>query len=269
MSDQLNALFTYVSDQVADPAIYNYRPDPDDPDRSPVNEVHQMPVTDARRHRNGLSLDREGLEIVNISSGTDNYYDDGEIRRTYYPEVARLVQQSTGASRVHIFDYNLRCQRYAEAKQHGAQRPVRFVHNDYTVTSGPQRVRDLMGDAAERLLQKRFAVINVWKPIVGPVRRSPLAVCDASTMDSDDFVKTTLLYRDRQGEIYTVKHRPQHRWFYVSQMRADEAMLLKCYDSATDGRARFTAHSAFEYPITAVDAPDRESIEVRTLAFFG
>jgi hypothetical protein len=45
-------------------------------------------------------------------------------------------------------------------------------------------------------------------------------------------------------------------------------MLLKCFDSAKDGRARFTAHSAFVDPDTPIDAPARESIEVRTLAFF-
>jgi hypothetical protein len=51
-------------------------------------------------------------------------------------------------------------------------------------------------------------------------------------------------------------------------MRPDEVMLLKCFDSARDGRARFTAHSAFDDPNTRENAPPRESIEVRTLAFF-
>lgn len=267
-SKQVQATLTYVSDKVTNPAIYNYRPDPNDPDRSPENENHNMTIADARNYINELSLDREGLEIANISSNVTDYYDDEQVRSIYYPEIVKLVERATGASHVHIFDYNVRCQSYAEQKTHGAQRPVRFVHNDYTVTSGPQRVRDLMGDEADELLTKRFAVINVWKPIVGPVQKMPLAVCDASTMEQSDFVETALLYRDRQGEIYTVKHRPEHRWFYVSAMKTNEAMLLKCYDSENDGRARFTAYTAFEDPDSSADAPDRESIEVRTLAFF-
>jgi hypothetical protein len=121
---------------------------------------------------------------------------------------------------------------------------------------------------AEQRLQKRFAVINVWKPITGPVLDSPLAVCDARTMRQQDFIETNLVYSDRVGEVYSVAFREAHRWYYVSEMRSDEALLLKCYDSVEDGIARFTAHSAFRDPSTPPDAPARESIEVRTLAFF-
>jgi hypothetical protein len=64
-----------------------------------------------------------------------------------------------------------------------------------------------------------------------------------------------------------VKYNPDHRWFYVSRMTADEILLLKCFDSNTDGRARFAPHGAFADPTTPSDAPPRESIELRTLVF--
>src|SRR5207244_486278 len=134
--------------------------------------------------------------------------------------------------------------------------------------SGPQRVRDLFGTEAERLLRSRFAVINVWKPIRGPVEQAPLAVCDARTIGPDDFVPTDLRYRDRSGEVYSLRFSPTHAWFYFPRMQADEAMLLKCFDSDRSC-ARFTAHSAFDDPGSRADARARESIEVRTLAFFG
>jgi hypothetical protein len=136
------------------------------------------------------------------------------------------------------------------------------------VTSGPQRVRDLFPDEAESLLAKRVAVINVWKPISGPVLDTPLAVCDATSIGEDDLIPTNLAYAERTGEIYSLGFDAGHRWLYYPRMRADEAMLLKCYDSETDGRARFTAHAAFDDPSTPADAPSRESIEVRTFAFF-
>ena len=120
---------------------------------------------------------------------------------------------------------------------------------------------------AEKLLARRFAVVNVWKPIGWPVEVAPLAVCDARTIGPGDLVPTDLLYRDRKGEVYSMRFAPKHRWYYFPRMRPDEAMLLKCYDSAHD-RARFTAHSAFDDPTSPVDARSRESIEVRTLAFF-
>jgi hypothetical protein len=111
-------------------------------------------------------------------------------------------------------------------------------------------------------------VINVWRPIRGPVQESPLAVCDARSIAPKDFIPTDLVYRDRKGEIYSVAFNPSHRWFYFPQMQTNEALLLKCYDSVDDGRARFTTHSAFTDPTSPPDAPARESIEARTLAFF-
>ena len=87
-------------------------------------------------------------------------------------------------------------------------------------------------------------------------------------MTQEDFNETDLKYEDRTGEVYSVSYSANHRWFYFPNMERNEAMLLKCYDSSTDGQARFTAHSAFEDPTSLPDAPPRESIETRTLVFF-
>ena len=129
-------------------------------------------------------------------------------------------------------------------------------------------MRDLLGGDADALLQKRFSVINVWRPIRGPVQDTPLAVSDARSIDDQDLVATDLVYPDRTGEIYYVKFNPAHKWFYAPAMRDDEIMLIKCYDSAEDGRARFVPHSAFVDPTTPAGAPPRESIELRTLVFY-
>ena len=128
-------------------------------------------------------------------------------------------------------------------------------------------IEHLMGDEAEALLAHRFAVINVWKPIRGPVQESPLAFCDAQSIGPDDLVPTDLAYRDRTGEVYSMAFNERHRWFYYSAMRPDEALLLKCYDSDPT-LAQFTAHSAFDDPSSAPDAPSRESIEVRAYLMF-
>jgi hypothetical protein len=122
-------------------------------------------------------------------------------------------------------------------------------------------------DEAETLLKGRVQVINLWRPIKGPVQDSPLAVCDATTIDLADLVPSDLVYPQRVGETYSVKYNPAHRWFYVPHMQPDEALLLKCSDTRTDVPARFTPHSAFIDPTAAADAPRRESIEVRTLVF--
>ena len=92
------------------------------------------------------------------------------------------------------------------------------VHNDYTAWSAPQRVRDLMGDEAEELLKHRYAEINVWRPIRGPLLRSPLALCDAQTLSEENLVASELRYPDRTGETYAVTYNPAQRWYYFPRM---------------------------------------------------
>jgi hypothetical protein len=142
------------------------------------------------------------------------------------------------------------------------------VHNDYTAWSAPQRVRDLMGDEAEELLKHHYAEINLWRPIRGPLLRSPLALCDATTLSEENLVGSELRYPDRTGETYVVTYNPGQRWYYFPKMTADEVVLIRCFDSAREGAARFSAHGAFDDPTTPPDAPPRESIEARALVFF-
>jgi hypothetical protein len=142
------------------------------------------------------------------------------------------------------------------------------VHVDYTEKSGPQRAKDLFGEAeAARLAAAgaRIVQINVWRPIRGPVRRSPLALADASSVRPEDLIATDQVFPDRVGEIYHLAYHPGQRWYYAPAMTPDEVLLIKGYDSLADGRARFTPHGAFDLPDTPADAPPRESIEVRTL----
>jgi len=110
--------------------------------------------------------------------------------------------------------------------------------------------------------------VNLWRPIRGPLQDSPLALCDARTIAPGDLVGQDLIYRDRVGEIYCLTHNPAHRWLYAPDMSRDEVLLLKCYDSLRDGRARFMPHTSFQDPKAPADMNPRESIELRTLVFF-
>ena len=259
---------SYLAEMAERPFFYLYDPPAGTPSRNTRGDRQHVVVHDARELVPGPSLDREGFMLASHETAVDDLFDSAAIRAGYYREVEALVRRITGATRVVAFDHNVRSTPMAERGERGAQRPVRFPHNDYTERSGPQRVRDLFPpEEAERLLGNRVAVVNVWKPIRGCVEESPLAVCDARTIAMGDLVPSDLRYRDRAGEIYSLRFNPGHRWFYFSRMRADEAMLLKCFDS-DPGRARFTAHTAFDDPTSRSDAPARESIEVRTLVFF-
>jgi len=265
---RVQAALNYLFVTGEKPVTYMYKTEDGTPQRSYRNIKHVMEILNGRALEERPALDREGFAFVRHPTATVNFYDEAEVRAVYYREVECLVKQATGAARVLVFDHNVRCTPMAKEGLNGAREPVRFAHNDYTLKSGPQRVRDLLGSEAEGLLRNRFAFINVWRPIRGPVEEAPLAVCDASSLRPSDFIATDLKYRDRTGEVYSVAYNPEHRWVYFPHMQRDEALLLKCYDSAVDGRARWTAHTAFDDPSSPRDAAPRESIEARTIAFF-
>jgi hypothetical protein len=265
----VEGILNYMAPMAEKPMNLAYDPPPNVPRSNSTAEPHVMTIHDARPVAGQLSLDVEGLALIEHRSAARDFYDEEELRRVYYPEAERLVAEATGANRVMVFDHTIRRRVIGGVdRAPGTPRqPVTSVHNDYTVKSGPQRVRDLMGEDAEELLRHRFEIVNVWRPIRGPLRDAPLAICDATSVAFADFVPSDLIYRDRTGETYRVRYNPAHRWFYVPEMRTDEAVLIKCYDSAQDGTARFTAHSAFEDPTAPADILPRESIELRTLVF--
>jgi hypothetical protein len=214
------------------------------------------------------SLDENGFVFVEHQTAVRDFFDADELRRVYYPEVSRLIEKTSGARRVVVFDHTLRSGDEGEREARLIREPVLSAHNDYTEWSGPNRVRELMGDEAERLLQKRFAIIQVWRAINRPIQSNPLAIADAKSIAPEDLLIAERRYPHRVGQTYRIRHSPAHRWFYFPEMRRDEALVFKVYDSAKDGRARFTPHTSFDDPSTPPGAPPRQSIEARALAFF-
>ncbi len=249
---------------------YFYEPDPSVLLNPPGTDVRAVEIQDARPLADRLSVDREGFEISAFQTTFNHFDQDAAIKTSFYPQVADFVRRLTGAPRVEVFDHTIRKRLPADLKQQtDVQRPaVLLAHSDYTPKSGPQRVRDLLPGEADRLLSRRVAFYNVWKPLYDPVEELPLAVCDARSSIDADMLLMELKYRERTGEIFVMRYSSAHRWFYFPQMTPNEALLLKTYDSETDGRARFMGHSAFEDPNTPVNPRRRQSIELRTMAFF-
>jgi hypothetical protein len=266
---RVEATLNYLAPMAERPRNYTFDPPPGVPRSNSTHEAHKVPIHDARVIASDVSLDREGFAVLNYHSAVKDFWDEDELRRVYYPEVQRVMAEATGASKVFIFDHTLRrrVRGVQDWTREAPRQPATRVHVDHTAKSGPQRVRDFFGDEAEELLRGRVQVINLWRPIRGPLQDAPLAVCDAGSVAPRDLVPSDLVYQHRVGETYGVTYNPDHRWFYVPQMQPDEALLLKCFDSETDGRARFAPHTAFDDPTAPADVPPRESIEIRTLVF--
>lgn len=266
--EAVEARVSYVLPAAGKLFAYEYDPPPGTPRRSAAYREYRVLIRNARHLAPRPSLDRQGFALRQQSTRVQDFYDAAEVEAVYYPELERLLKDATGARSILIFDHTVRGSAPAGGRGTAVREPVNRVHNDYTPASAPRRVRDLLPRSeAERLLRHRVVEINVWRPIRGPLETRPLAVCDATSMQPEDFVACDLFYRERVGEIYYVEYRARHEWYYFPRMRADEALLLKCFDS-DPARARFGAHAAFEHPHTPPDALPRESIEARAFAFF-
>jgi hypothetical protein len=230
-------------------------------------DPHQVTIRNGRPHAGQFSLDREGFRFVGHDTKVTNFFGEEDVRQVYYPEIEALIKAQSGAKRVVVFDHTLRTADEADREARKIREVVPRVHNDYTEWSGPQRVRDILPDEADEL-SRRFAIIQVWRPIRLPVESFPLAMCDARSISPDDLIISERRYPNRIGQTYAITYNPAHQWYWFPLMRRDEAIVFKVYDSMKDGRARWSAHTAFDDPSASPNARPRESIEIRTLAFF-
>jgi hypothetical protein len=266
--DFVEADLNYLAYDGRRPVNYAYPPPPGIPQSNATFVPHQIRIENGRDQTERPSLHRQGFELRQHASAVQDFSDEAVIRDAYYAEVEQLLKHATGAEKVVIFDHTLRLDTPGHGTV-GIREPVRRVHNDQTFVSAPRRVRDhLPAEEAELRLKHRFAIVNVWRPIGAPVATAPLAVCDARSISREDLVPSDLVYRDKVGETYAFRHNPNHRWFYFPEVRPDEVVLLKIYDSLVTGAARLTAHTAFDHPNTLPSAVPRRSIEVRTLVFW-
>ena len=226
-------------------------------------------IADARSSVRAPEIEREGFMLVRSRSAVRDFLDEAAIASVYYGEVAELARAAVGGREAYVFDHLVRRREAGPALTFGRKvsgvRPSANgrVHNDYTEMSGPRRMSQVLGDETPA----RYAIVNVWRPIKGPVLDAPLALCDARSVSAEDLVPSDVHYETRTGEIYLVAHSAAHRWSYFPEMEPSEALVFKQYDS--DARAaRFVPHAAFDHPQTPAHAPLRQSIEARVLVVF-
>lgn len=219
-----------------------------------------IPVTihDIRGQESSFVLDQHAFQTLKVGPSSEkDFTSDASIKQNYYPEVEQLLLDNIpGANRILLFDHTIR-------RATGSRNPVMRIHIDQTTTSAIARVHLHLPSEASELLKSRVRIINVWRPLNGPVQSSPLAFADSTTVKDDALVALEHRYPDRTGETAAVKH-GEEKWHYWSGVENEERLLLQCFDSEKGGRV---PHSAFVDPRTPVGARQRESIEVRALVF--
>ena len=233
-------------------------------------EKRPMAIRNARALPNSFSLDVEGFAFVDHPTQVKDFYDDAEVAAVYNREAEALIKAHTGATRVFVFDHTRRSSSQALRETHNARDPAGAAHTDYTDWSAAQRIKDLLPDEAETLLAKRFAIVNVWRSVAGPVEQWPLALCDARSVDDAHLHTVERRAYNRVGQTRHASYDAGNVWYYFPRMTRDEAVLIKNYDSAakTLGVAPYSLHTSFEDPTSPPDAAPRESLETRCLVFF-
>jgi hypothetical protein len=264
----IEASLNYYLDTGEQPFTYTGGPGSLDVRTGGGQDPRTVVIRNGRHETSDFTLDRNGFRFVRHDTKVVDFFDQAELRATYYPEMEALVKAQSGASRVVVFDHTLRTADDEARAARKIREVVRRVHNDYTEWSGPQRLRDVLPQEADALLRRRFAIVQVWRPIRYPVETFPLAICDARSLAPANLVVSERRYPDRVGQTYAITYDPAHRWYWYPGMRREEALVFKVYDSRKEGVARWTAHTAFEDPTSPPGARPRESIEIRTLALF-
>ena len=232
-------------------------------------EDREVLIRDARLLDPVASLDIQGFTMLAHATRIEDFYALESVQPAYDDEITELVLAATGGVEALVFDHTLRSDSREIRGQQITREPASVVHNDYTDASAVRRLRDLLpATEAQRRLQHRFCIINVWRSIRGPVLTSPLTCCDAATIGATDLVASERRAKERTGELQLVSWNPTHRWYYYPEMQHNEVLLIKTFDSAKNGLARRSIHTAFSNPLAPPDAPARESIETRLLVFF-
>ena len=231
-------------------------------------DEREVIVHDARKLQPAPTLDHHGFTLVNHKSLVKDFYDAPE-HDSYAQELIKLICATTGAETAQVFDQTLRSDSSTVRGRRNTREPAGFIHNDYTDASAHKRMREMLTpEEAEKRSNSRFAIINVWRPIREPVWTSPMTCCDSSTLSPEDLIAVERRAKERVGELEFAHWNSAHRWYYFPQMKRDEVLLIKTFDSAKDGRATRCIHTAFNNALAPSDAPPRESIESRLLVFF-
>ena len=266
--DFVEADMNYIVDDGIPPVRYVDWPEEEHKAHRPAYETRRMRVENGRTCGVDFTLPTRGFRFLAQTPAIEDFYDEEEILRVYYPQTEALIKQQSGAKRVYVFDHTLRTGDESKLAERWIRNPVHGVHNDYTEKSAPQRVRDFLPDEADELLKHRFGIIQTWRPINKPVESEPLALIDGSTIPEIGFIPYQRRYKDRTGETYHISYSAEHRWYYFPHMTRDEVIVFKVFDTDRGAGVRFTAHSAFTDPTSPPDAGIRESIEMRALVFY-
>ena len=277
MAPEIMAALNYLVDTSETPVFTQTATAAGTVSLSGARQPRTVTIRNARPLAESLTLDIEGFAFAEQVTQVTDFNDDAQLASVYTPEIETLVARIAGAREAIVFDHTRRSTDASHREKYGSRDPVPAPHSDYDDSSARQRMRDKFGDAADERLRGRFAIVNVWRSMSGPIEQWPLTVCDSRTIDEDFLISTrreapirpepSFEYA-RPSATRHAAYDANHRWYYFPRMTRDEVLLFKNYDTLTDGTARYALHSAFEDPNSPPVPAARETIETRVFVFY-
>lgn len=230
-------------------------------------------IADMRGHESEFSFDVQGFALVRHSTTVQDVGDADEINRAYYPEMDELLRAATGCTATYpVHGPVVRVS--SRERRHDAKRPIEYAHGDYHPAWGEATLRKVMPSSeAESRLGRRYAMFNMWRTVSPPPQDFPLALCDPRSVAAQDKQTWTVSIPTEGYEepvvwdTLVLRHNPDHRWFYCSDMTETDVLIFRSFDSGRD-HENPVFHSAFVDRMCPDDAPARVSIEVRMFAFY-
>ncbi|CAF1454456.1 unnamed protein product [Adineta steineri] len=236
----------------------------------------RVTIRDLRGKEKSVNLDTNALEVLKYQGSVHGEFEeDSEAQKTYYEEISDILKKRLGASRVLIYHYFFRSRGTPSIEEQHDDRhnnPIFYPHVDVAAAKIPSLVEKLLGkEEAERAMQHRFQVINVWRPLgSNPITHKPLAICDYRSIDVDKDVHSfDILGIGYTGAAYTISPNVKntHTWYYLSQMRSDEMFVFKTFDNKPDV-AQFAFHTAFTNGNEFTPNVEQKSLDIRCLVFY-
>ncbi|UZJ52981.1 hypothetical protein CBS101457_002301 [Exobasidium rhododendri] len=272
----------YLRKDVTKPYLYQCEPPPGTAKTNVVLDEFEKDIIDlsgtspSERASLGISTTEAGFQVLDdawTSASTQagwkagQWQDKNWLEKEYYQDIDAILKRDLGVTSTFIFDHTVRKSQIAHLPDGPENRkPVAQAHVDQSRWAGENRIEKHLGQETLDRVKRgelKAQLINVWRPIT-KVEEYPLAMADSRTVLQGAWVESELRYETWSGQTLLIHHRSEHQWYYYKGLEPDQIILLKCYDSETETR---TPHTAFVDPSAPLDAPPRQSIEVRVLCF--
>lgn len=267
---QVSAQINYIDKSAPNPTTYYVEPPAGVPVCSVVDAPREVAIADARDAGRAFSIEDDGFSFVKLPTDFQAYDDQERVRAELYPRMKEITAGFLGREVAAVFDHATRRRPKPDARLRGGgvtRQPLHRVHCDFTPLSAEQQILRTLGEEGRTWLSRPFALVNYWRPITGPLRDDPLAICAPKSVSPDDLVRVRHVHAYGESEVYGVAYNPDHRWFYMSDMQPDDAIFFKVYDSTQD-RTLVAPHTAFTLASPPQPVPPRESFELRLMVFY-